>query len=155
MNTTAQLLGVRPRRKSPWVERLAVVAERLKAEYGVPGLGNFRDPVKEIFYILLSAKTTHAQYRATHRNLWNTYPKLSDLANASIPEIRKCILSGGLAGKRARQIRRTARALIAAGEFELSEMAVPLKSSILLALGRTLRHESETYSCEPASMSHF
>ena len=115
MTTTARLLGTRPRKSSPWISRLAVVADRLVAEYGVPTLGNFRDPVKEIFYILLSAKTTDAQYRKTHRNLWNAFPKLSDLANASIRDIRSCIKSGGLAGKRAPQIRRTARALVAAG----------------------------------------
>lgn len=115
MTTTARLLGKRPRRTSPWTATLSLVADRLVEAYGVPDLGNFRDPVKEIFYILLSAKTTDAQYRATHRNLWTTFPKLSDLANAPVRDIRACIRAGGLAGKRAPQIRKTARALIAAG----------------------------------------
>ncbi len=115
MTTTAELLCVRPRSRSPWPSRLAVVADRLFVEYGTPRLGNFRDPVKEIFYILLSAKTTDAQYRASHRRLWAAFPKLSDLAAAPVPAIRACIRSGGLAGKRAPQVRRTARALIAAG----------------------------------------
>ena len=54
MTTTARLLGKRPRRTSPWTATLSFVADRLVEAYGVPDLGNFRDPVKEIFYILLS-----------------------------------------------------------------------------------------------------
>ncbi|HEY2911356.1 MAG TPA: hypothetical protein VGI99_13990 [Gemmataceae bacterium] len=115
MTTTADLLEVQYLGRSPRIDHLAEVSERLVAKYGVPTLGNFRDPVKEIFYILLSAKTTDAQYRATHRKLWTTFPSLSQLGAASIPSIRSCILTGGLAGKRARQIKRTARRLIAAG----------------------------------------
>lgn len=95
--------------------RLAVVADRLVASYGVPTLGNFRDPVKEIFYILLSARTTDAQYRKTHRQLWDAFCGLEALAAAPVKAIRKCIESGGLAFKRASQIRRTAQALLKAG----------------------------------------
>ncbi|MBY0514639.1 MAG: hypothetical protein K2P78_12085 [Gemmataceae bacterium] len=115
MNLTAKLLGVAARPRSPWSKRLALVADRLVAQHGVPRLGNFRDPVKEIFYILLSAKTTDSQYRATHRRLWTRFPKLTDLARAPLRSIRACIESGGLAGKRTSQIQRTARALLTAG----------------------------------------
>lgn len=61
---TCRLLGLPPRR-GVWPARLAVVTDRLAAEYGTPSLGNFRDPVREVFYILLSAKTADAQYRWT------------------------------------------------------------------------------------------
>jgi len=115
MSTTARLLAVRPLPKSPWAERLAVVADRLVAEHGVPRLGNFRDPIKEIFYILLSAKTTDAQYRKTHRRLWTKYPGLTELSKARIRDIRKCIESGGLAGKRALHVPQTARILLEKG----------------------------------------
>ncbi len=115
MRTTATLLDFNYLNRSPWVARFSTVADRLLREHGVPTLGNFRDPIKEIFYILLSAKTTDGQYRATHRKLWSTFPKLEQLAAAPVAAIRRCILSGGLAGKRARQIQRTARRLIAAG----------------------------------------
>ena len=108
MSETAKLLGLRYRSQSPWPKRLSEVADRLFAEYGVPSLGNFRDPIREIFYILLSAKTTDAQYRATHRRLWSTFPTLDLLAAAPVGEIRRCIVSGGLAGKRARHIKQTA-----------------------------------------------
>lgn len=120
-NLTARLLKVKHRSGSPWTSRLREAAERLFAEYGLPRLGNFRDPVKEIFYILLSAKTTDAQYRATHRRLWQRFPRLEDLARANLRDIRACVASGGLAYKRGPQIRRTARALIAAGGHRPSQ----------------------------------
>lgn len=100
---------------SPWTTRFALVADRLVAAHGVPRLGNFRDPVKEIFYILLSAKTTDAQYRKTHRRLWTKYPDLAELARARIRDIRQCIESGGLAAKRALHVRLTARLLLEKG----------------------------------------
>ena len=115
MGITSQLLGVRARKQSPWLARFAVVADRLVAVHGVPTLGNFRDPVKEVFYILLSAKTTDAQYRKTHGKLWKTFRHLRALADAPVEDIRRCIESGGLAVKRASQIRRTAQTLLAAG----------------------------------------
>lgn len=110
--TTARLLRVRRRNGSPWGELFAEVADRLVAEHGVPSLGNFRDPVKEIFYIVLSARTTDAQYRLTHRNLMRAYPTLAELAKARVADVRRCISSGGLDGIRARQCVRIARALI-------------------------------------------
>ncbi|MBX3398113.1 MAG: hypothetical protein KF873_05190 [Gemmataceae bacterium] len=84
--TTARLLRTRRRNSSPWRELFAEVADRLVAEHGVPSLGNFRDPVKEIFYIVLSARTTDAQYRLTHRNLMRAYPTLPELAKARLAE---------------------------------------------------------------------
>ena len=112
---TAELLGLRVRSRSPWRDRFAVVSDRLVEEYGVPTLGNFRNPVKEIFYILLSAKTADAQYRVTHRRLLERFPTLTNLAKARIPSVKKCIETGGLAATRAKHIIRLAKMLIAAG----------------------------------------
>ena len=114
---TGELLGCgrTSRRPSVWVKRFAVVADRLVAAHGVPALGNFRDPVREIFYILLSAKTTDNQYRRTFQALTARFPSLSDLATAEVADILSCIASGGLANKKASQIQRTAAALLAAG----------------------------------------
>ena len=112
---TAELLGLRALTRSPWRERFAVVTDRLVALYGLPTLGNFRNPVKEIFYILLSAKTADAQYRVTHRRLMDAFPTLTDLAKARVASVRKCIESGGLAATRAKHIKRLARMLHDAG----------------------------------------
>jgi len=85
----------------------------LVAVYGTPALGNFRDPVAEIFYIVLSARTTDAQYRQTHRELRDQFPRLADLAAAPLDEILSCIRRGGLANKRAGQVRRIAQRILA------------------------------------------
>lgn len=133
---TAKLLRVR-RRKSVWTERLRTVADRLRVEYGVPSLGNFRNPVTEVFYILLSARTTDGQYRRTHRALTAAFPKLSDLATAKLPAIRRCIVAGGLGDKRAIHSRAAARALLALGKNparHLRELPVEEAFAVLVAL---------------------
>jgi endonuclease III len=94
-----------PERRSHWLRVFAAVTDRLVAKYGVPSLGNFRDPVQEIFYITLSARTTDSQYRRTYRALQSQYPTLTDLASASIEEILSCIQDGGLGKKRAAHVR--------------------------------------------------
>lgn len=112
---TVKLLG-RPapsqRRINRWTEILGLAADRLVAAYGTPTLGNFADPVKEVFYIVLSARTTDAQYRKTHLALTSKFPSLSELAQAEAEQIVPCISGGGLANKRASQIKRTAAALL-------------------------------------------
>ena len=138
MSDTARLLGVRARPNSVWASRFAAVAARLGRDYGMPSLGNFRDPVKEIFYILLSAKTTDAQYRATHRKLWTAYPRLAALAAARVADIRACIASGGLAGKRGPQIRATAEALLRAGKTRPGAFLKSLQTDEAFAFLRNL-----------------
>lgn len=111
---TAQLMGqaCRPRRARQWRQSLAVVRDRLVAEYGVPTLGNRRDPVQEIFFIALSARTADVQYRRTYRNLWAKFPTLEALAAARVADVARCVADGGLVNKRARQMRGIARRLL-------------------------------------------
>lgn len=59
---------------------MAEIADRLAATHGSPTLGNWRDPIREIFYIVLSARTTDRQYRKTYRAL--RCPRLMGLAIA-------------------------------------------------------------------------
>ena len=63
-----------------WRRRFRAIERRLVSAYGLPRLGNFRDPVREVFYIVLSARTTDEQYRATERRLHETSPTLVKLA---------------------------------------------------------------------------
>jgi endonuclease III len=79
----------------------------------MPSLGNLNDPVQEIFYIVLSAKTTDAQYRRTHAELAAKFRDLAALARARLKAIVRCIAGGGLANKKARQVKRIAARLIA------------------------------------------
>ncbi|MHB1425687.1 MAG: endonuclease III domain-containing protein [Gemmataceae bacterium] len=101
-----------PARRAHWLQVFAAVADRLLAAYGVPSLGNLRDPVREIFYIALSARTTDIQYRKTYRALRCKFPTLTALAAASVEDILSCIADGGLANKRAAQLRGIAEQLL-------------------------------------------
>jgi endonuclease III len=112
---TAQLLNKSTSRRSVWLDRFIEVANRLVDSHGIQRLGNYRNPIREIIYILLSAKTTDSQYRTTYRMLLNQFPTLSTLAKARVKQIQSCIESGGLANKRASQIKRTAAALLEIG----------------------------------------
>jgi endonuclease III len=94
----------------------------LVEQYGIPRLGNYLDPIREIFYILLSAKTSDSQYRRTFQRLYTTFASLSAMAAADVKQILPCIASGGLANKKARQIKRTAAALAALGDDPASRL---------------------------------
>jgi endonuclease III len=111
---TAELMrsAHRPRRVEVWRAALNVVADRLVAAYGSPTLGNWRDPIREIFFIVLSARTTDRQYRKTYKILRARFPSLTDLAGAPVSQIRCCIKTGGLANKRAGQVKVIARRLL-------------------------------------------
>lgn len=110
---TLKLLGEKPqRRESRWVRILDEVTNILVAKYGTPTLGNFRDPVKEIFYILLSARTNERLYKKAHRQLMRAYPTLESLAKATPRQALKCIKIAGLGSKRAKQVVLIARRLI-------------------------------------------
>lgn len=110
---TLRLLNRTPaiKRRSHWRKRFEEIVNRLVARYGVPSLGNLKDPVREVFYIVLSAKTTDSQYRRTHALLMGRFPSLKELAVARVSEIVKCIVGGGLANKRAKQVKTIAQRL--------------------------------------------
>jgi endonuclease III len=102
---TSNLLGQRQvRPEAKWPHVLALVADRLVATYGTPTLGNFRDPVKEIFYILLSARTNERLYKPAHRRLSQRFPEIEQLANARIHRVLECVRGAGLGVKRAKQV---------------------------------------------------
>lgn len=90
----------------------ASVAQRLVVEYGHPTLGNYRNPVREILYIVLSAKTTDLLYRRAHRQLWTKYPSLTEIDGATEKQVFDCIRCAGLGQKRAKQIKRIVRSLM-------------------------------------------
>lgn len=112
---TLELLRRKPAipRRRMWRERFTEIADRLVSAYGVPTLGNLDDPVQEIFYIVLSAKTTDSQYRRTHALLMESFSSLTALASAPIVEVVRCIVGGGLSNKKASQVKRIAARLTA------------------------------------------
>jgi len=112
-NLTIKLLRAKPaNRQAYWRGIFGEVCDRLVAAYGRPTLGNYRDPVREILYIVLSAKTTERLYQRAYRGLKRRYRTLSQLAGADVAGIEECIRGAGLANKRAPQIQKLAQKLI-------------------------------------------
>lgn len=111
---TLELLDkqVQPKHRARRMELLTTVTDRFVARYGVPSLGNYSDPIEEIFYILLSARTAEVKYLRSHRALRERFPRLADLAAASVKDIRACIVEAGLSKKRASQIKQIAGKLL-------------------------------------------
>jgi endonuclease-3 len=99
-------------RKSPWKARLGIATDRLVTAYGTPTLGNFRNPVKEIFYILLSARTTENLYQKAHANLFSRFTTVAQIAAAARDDVQQCVEVAGFGAKRATHIIRIARQLI-------------------------------------------
>ena len=64
---TAQLLNRPAPARSVWRERFGEAANLLVAQYGIPRLGNYLDPVREIFYILLCNFSIIRDLGAAHR----------------------------------------------------------------------------------------
>lgn len=111
---TAILLGgKRVRRSSKRTALLGKVANRLVKAYGHPTLGNYRDPVKEIFFIVLSARTSEVLYKRACRKLFHRFRTISELADARIAEVAQCIQGAGLGRKRSRQVVAIAKQLVA------------------------------------------
>jgi endonuclease-3 len=67
--------------------------------------GNHRDPLDELVFILLSAQTESYLYRDTYRALRAAYRPWRMLLVASHAEVMSVIRRGGLASKKARQLR--------------------------------------------------
>lgn len=81
------------------------VDERLRQSYGVSRLGNKKDPLDELIFIILSNKSREEAYFASFAALKERFPSWSEVAKATIEEIEETIRFGGLAGKKARAIK--------------------------------------------------
>ena len=73
------------------------VALRLAATYPETDLGNPRDPLDDLLYIILSGQTSEPLYQSTFQALKAAYPGWRGLSQASQSDIEKIIAGGGLA----------------------------------------------------------
>jgi DNA-cytosine methyltransferase len=96
----------RQRPRSP-----AAIAARLHAEYGSPRLGNQDDPLDELFFILLSLKTSHVTYEDTFRQFKSQFHPWRRLLSAKAEEVESHIRRGGLGSLKARAFVDIARRL--------------------------------------------
>ncbi len=91
-------------------DRLVRISGHLSDEYGDPRLGNKEDPLDELVFIILSAKTAERSYLRTYFALKKAFPTWFDILDAPAGSVASAIGLGGLANKKEAQI----RALLAA-----------------------------------------
>ena len=91
--------------KSPAHSRTRKVALLLKARYADFAHHNRRNPFEELLFILCSVQTQESSYRRTFRALRRTFPRMTQLASASVEEIAAPLKSGGLSRSKSRQIK--------------------------------------------------
>jgi DNA (cytosine-5)-methyltransferase 1 len=88
------------------------VALRLAAAYPKTDLGNPKDALDDLIFIVLSSQTSESNYQGTYLALKTHFPKWDDLASAKVSAIAKVIESGGLSKQKAKHIKRIIEKLI-------------------------------------------
>jgi endonuclease III len=88
------------------------VSEALSAAYGDFAHHNKSDPFDELLFIICSTRTSESGYRETYDNLKVRFPTRASLAVASVKQIERAILSGGLAKQKSRAIRKISDIII-------------------------------------------
>ena len=77
-----------------------VVERRLRQLYGQPRHHNKRDPLAELVFILLSARTREVGYRGTFTVMWKTYRSWERVRRADAGELEALIRFGGFARRK-------------------------------------------------------
>lgn len=83
----------------------------LVGSFGCPTLGNKRNPLNELIYIILSSKTSPARYQRAYKELKRACPRFDQLANMDPKELAVIIKFAGLEDKKAQQIIQALRML--------------------------------------------
>lgn len=76
----------------------------LELVHGTPSLGNKRDPVDELVYIVLSRKTREDACQSSFDELKQTFRRWEDLLEATPAEVERIVEGGGLGEKKARSL---------------------------------------------------
>lgn len=87
------------------IARLREIHNILHLLHGSPTLGNKRDPVDELVYIILSRKTPEEQYQRAFVALKERFPTWDALLRSKAETVRKIVGPGGLARKKEASIR--------------------------------------------------
>ena len=92
-------------------KKVATILTRLRDAYGSPNLGNYSDPVDELFFIILSQRTTGASYERVFRELKEIVSDWDTLPEKGVPWTQEVISRAGLSNQKAKHIVGVARRL--------------------------------------------
>ena len=104
--TPAHLSGAVGKKK-----KVAKVLTRLRDAYGSPNLGNYPDPVDELFFIILSQRTTGPSYERVFRQFKEIVSDWETLPERGVPWVREVISRAGLGHQKAKHMVGVARRL--------------------------------------------
>ena len=117
---------------------VACFVEALRDAYGTPNLGNHSDPIDELGYIILSAKTDELKYKAAFRRLRAAHPTWGSVLDADTQELVKLIAPAGMGQRKAALLQQCFGTIVGRfGELDLSflcGMSTPQAEAALLAL---------------------
>lgn len=119
-----------PRAKRPKITAHDVM-EYMAPEYGPAEWQPRYSPAEELVYTILSQHTSDLNSERAFLNLMKTFKSVEGVADASVEEIEKAILRGGLAKQKAPRIKDILTQLKAElGNFDLSFLAeMPLEDA--------------------------
>ena len=80
------------------------ILERLRTAYGSPDLGNYNDPIDELFFILLSQRTTGPSYERVFLQLKEWVSNWQTLPTRSVQQVAQIISHAGLSQQKANYI---------------------------------------------------
>ena len=81
------------------------VDELLEAKYASAPLGNFRDPLDELIFIVLSSQTGPVSYRRTYDALKERFATWDSVLEATEAELERVLRPAGLSRQKSRTIR--------------------------------------------------
>lgn len=87
------------------------LCERLALLYGAENLGNKEDPTDELFFLLLSTKTSHRSYLGCYEAIKRRFPSWEGLLSVDPEDLEEALRPCGLYKYKARLILRVARVL--------------------------------------------
>lgn len=100
-------------RSLPSQDMVVEVCRRLRAEHGSPRLGNPRDPLDDLIFILVSNRTGPVVATRVYEALRTRVGRWNDLGSLRSSEFRRILAPAGLVRKRTAQLRGIAARLTA------------------------------------------
>jgi endonuclease III len=86
-------------------QKLRAADQLLRKRYGTPRLGNKRNPISELIFIILSARTRGKHHEIFYRRLRRHFGSWDRVRDARVGEIERVIRNAGLSRIKARQIK--------------------------------------------------
>lgn len=77
----------------------------LSKNYGISNLGNKKNPLNELLYILISLRTTNPSLQRTYIYFKRVFPNWEDVYSAKVNRIAKVLKNAGLSKQKARNLK--------------------------------------------------